>query len=62
MEFRAVALLFALFALMTGRGFAQVLPSAPSDRTGESWETVEMPGVGGLAGVAVTLAAGCVFR
>ena len=56
MEFRSVALLFALFALMTGRGFAQVPPSAPSDRTGEIRGTVEMPGVGGLAGLAVTLA------
>ena len=56
MEFRSVALLFALFALMTGRGFAQVSPSAPPDRTGEIRGTVEMPGVGGLAGVAVTLA------
>jgi hypothetical protein len=42
MEFRSVAFLFALFALMTGRGFAQVSPSAPS--------------VGRLAGVAVALA------
>jgi outer membrane receptor protein involved in Fe transport len=56
MEFRSVALLFALFALMTGRGFAQVSPSGPSDRTGEVRGTVEMPGVGGLAGVTVTLA------
>ena len=56
MEFRAVALFFAFFAPMTGRGFAQGSPSAPSRGTGGIRGTVEMPGVGGLAGVAVTLA------